>query len=243
MIKYINRFLLNSILLLLLLYCSLIVGWYASYSNYFFFPIVYELDDIQGNVLEFAPQNHYDKKDFVFTSSGIHLKIFNEMLRSVEHNGDGLRDISYPVKGGSKKFLTNDEVVHLQDVADLLSLLRSFVRLVLVLLACVVIAMIYGKIWPFYLSRVYLGMALFIGLFALFMNKMGFVKIFYGLHRLVFPAGHKWFFYYQDSLMSTMLKAPDSFISLGIVLGVFSLIAFSIIYWLVTLFIRSRIKG
>jgi hypothetical protein len=40
---------------------------------------------------------------------------------------------------------------------------------------------------------------------------IGPVKAFYWLHTLVFPPGHEWFFYYEDSLMSTMMKAPDLF--------------------------------
>jgi hypothetical protein len=43
---------------------------------------------------------------------------------------------------------------------------------------------------------------------------------------MVFPEGHKWFFYYQDSLMSTVLKAPDSFIYFGVILGIFALLVF-----------------
>ena len=35
--------------------------------------------------------------------------------------------------------------------------------------------------------------------------------VFYVFHEWVFPAGHQWFFYYQESLMSTLMKAPDLF--------------------------------
>jgi hypothetical protein len=35
--------------------------------------------------------------------------------------------------------------------------------------------------------------------------------VFTQLHIWVFPAEHKWFFYYQDSLMSTMMHAPILF--------------------------------
>ncbi|MCB1808001.1 MAG: DUF1461 domain-containing protein, partial [Candidatus Competibacteraceae bacterium] len=40
---------------------------------------------------------------------------------------------------------------------------------------------------------------------------MGPVRVFYQLHIWIFPPGHPWFFYYQDSLMTTLLKAPDIF--------------------------------
>jgi hypothetical protein len=35
--------------------------------------------------------------------------------------------------------------------------------------------------------------------------------VFYTLHTWVFPAGHAWFFYYQDSLMTTLMQAPNLF--------------------------------
>jgi len=40
---------------------------------------------------------------------------------------------------------------------------------------------------------------------------IGPVKVFYAAHNAVFPPGHEWFFYYQDSLMTTLMKAPDLF--------------------------------
>jgi len=36
------------------------------------------------------------------------------------------------------------------------------------------------------------------------------------LHVLIFPADHQWFFYYQDSLMSTLMKAPDLFAGIAV---------------------------
>jgi uncharacterized membrane protein len=46
-------------------------------------------------------------------------------------------------------------------------------------------------------------------------------QVFYHLHEMIFPADHAWFFYYQDSLMATLMKAPDLFggIALVIVMG------------------------
>ena len=39
--------------------------------------------------------------------------------------------------------------------------------------------------------------------------------VFSALHEFVFPADHQWFFYYQDSLMTTLMKAPDIFFAIG----------------------------
>jgi len=40
---------------------------------------------------------------------------------------------------------------------------------------------------------------------------IGPTKIFYVGHELIFPNNHQWFFYYEESLMSTMMKAPALF--------------------------------
>jgi len=40
---------------------------------------------------------------------------------------------------------------------------------------------------------------------------IGAKTVFYKLHTWIFPPGHQWFFYYQDSLMTTLMKAPVLF--------------------------------
>lgn len=243
MIKLFNRIALNSLLVILLMYFAIFGAWYAAYSNYFFFPMVYQMEDIHGHVMEFAPQNRNGKADFVYVAPSFHLTIFYQMLRAIDNEGEGLSEITYPAKDGEKKFLTTDEQVHLQDVADLISFLKSFSPLFIVLLGCVMLAMIFGAVWPYYTWRMFRGLMLVVALFGAVLYFTGFTSIFYGMHTLVFPEGHKWFFYYQESLMSTMLKAPDSFAVFGVILGVFALIALLILYWGVSMLVRTIIKS
>ncbi|PLX65916.1 MAG: hypothetical protein C0603_13150 [Denitrovibrio sp.] len=242
MIKSVNHFLLNTLLIFFLLYCSVYAGWFASYSNYFFFPVIYELEDIRGNVFEYAPKNTAGKEDFVFVSSGAHLKIFGEMLRGVNNEGEGLDEITYRSNNVRKKFLTSNELTHLQDVADMITMLKSFMKLILVLLVSVVGTMVVGRVYPFNLSRVLWSMGAFIAGLGLLINKYGFVKIFYFMHDATFPKNHEWFFYYEDSLMSTLLKAPDSFVPMGVVLGFCSLVSFIIMYAVVSKLIIALMK-
>ena len=61
-------------------------------------------------------------------------------------------------------------------------------------------------------------------------SVFGFTDIFYYLHTLVFPENHQWFFYYQESLMSSLMKAPDLFAGIGLSLVVIALIIYVIIY-------------
>ena len=46
--------------------------------------------------------------------------------------------------------------------------------------------------------------------------SVGFTKVFYYLHTVVFPLDHQWFFYYKDSLMATLMKAPDIFAAIAL---------------------------
>ena len=40
------------------------------------------------------------------------------------------------------------------------------------------------------------------------------------MHEWVFPAEHQWFFYYQESLMTVLMKAPDLFGAIAILIAV-----------------------
>ena len=53
---------------------------------------------------------------------------------------------------------------------------------------------------------------------------LGAEKVFYQFHVWIFPAGHQWFFYYEESLMSMMMKAPDLFGYIAIMLVVLAVI-------------------
>jgi len=62
------------------------------------------------------------------------------------------------------------------------------------------------------------------------LGAFGFTDVFYYLHTLVFPDNHQWFFYYQESLMSSLMKAPDLFAGIAISLSVTAAIIYRIIY-------------
>jgi len=187
--------------------------------------------DLQGNVLEYAPKNTNGKEDFVYVSGPIQQKMFIQMLKAIEHDGEGLSEIVYPSGYSStKRFLTSEELAHLQDVSGVISLLKSFWKLMLVMLLLAVGLMFYGSYPPLYLSTILWSISLLSGALYIVAKVFGLVNIFYGVHKLIFPAGHKWFFYYEESLMSTLLRAPDSFLVFGIILGFFTLVSFVIIY-------------
>ena len=60
---------------------------------------------------------------------------------------------------------------------------------------------------------------------------VGPTKIFYLGHELVFPDNHQWFFYYQESLMSTIMKAPALFGPIA-----FQLLLLTLLLWIFLLY-------
>tara|TARA_Y100000588_G_scaffold356149_1_gene412087 strand:- start:498 stop:764 length:267 start_codon:yes stop_codon:yes gene_type:complete len=57
---------------------------------------------------------------------------------------------------------------------------------------------------------------------------LGPKQVFYWFHIKVFPEGHQWFFYYQESLMSTLMKAPDLFGFIAVLIAVLTLSIFCV---------------
>ncbi len=65
---------------------------------------------------------------------------------------------------------------------------------------------------------------------------IGPTKVFYWGHEVVFPENNQWFFYYEDSLMSTMMKAPALF---GPIAG--QLLFCTLILWMQFMFLSKRL--
>lgn len=61
------------------------------------------------------------------------------------------------------------------------------------------------------ITKILFGFLIGFSLIALIVFALGPIAVFYWFHEQVFPEGHQWFFYYQDSLMTTLMKAPDIF--------------------------------
>src|SRR5690606_5060552 len=59
----------------------------------------------------------------------------------------------------------------------------------------------------------------------------GPTKVFYWLHEQIFPDEHEWFFYYQDSLMTTLMKAPDLFGFIAVILVILMMVLWSLTIW------------
>ncbi|MDZ7747429.1 MAG: hypothetical protein U5K43_00040 [Halofilum sp. (in: g-proteobacteria)] len=63
------------------------------------------------------------------------------------------------------------------------------------------------------------------------MFAVGPVDLFYWLHEQVFPPDHQWFFHYQESLMSMMMRAPDLFGAIAVLWLALTLVVGATIAW------------
>jgi len=222
-------------LLLLAFILALYASWMVSASVGYGYSWWYGFYESEQHIAHYAPQNRH-RQGFETTSVAEHKQLFQQIVDSVHDDGNGLAEIRYSYAGNEIPLLHSAEIIHLQDVANLinqihylaLGLAIVFIWLCYRQLICLKRDgnLIQGR------SQLLIVVALAaIILFAFLI--FGAKAIFYQMHVLIFPADHQWFFYYQDSLMSTMMKAPDLFAGIalqillpGIVLFVLGLVLY-----------------
>lgn len=208
----------------------------------FLYSSFYDLLSIDETILEFGPQNYY-KKGFELTSKDTHVSLFSDIVTAIHNDGAGLEKINYTYKNSenyevTSTFLHQAEVIHLQDVSHLLNILMKVASCFFVVWCALLASLIYKKIpLPSFKSQLK-SILLFLGSSLLVVVIIGPQKVFYWLHTVIFPAENQWFFYYQDSLMTTMMKAPILFAPISIMLVV---LAVSIV--IVMQLVIQKIRG
>ncbi len=218
MIKKLMSFLVVFSWVWLSLILSLGIAWHALAKVDFGYVLWYEHGGIKETIDEFAPQNKH-KQDFALAGKQQHLAAFGAIVDSIQNHGQGLDKISYQVNGTTHQLLHNAEIIHLQDVANLIDWLNKF--LIYAFIIWLIILIYRLKISaPFSKKQAFWSIFTGFSLILLPIIIFGPTKVFYQLHIWVFPKDNQWFFYYQDSLMSTMMKAPDlfGFIALSLLL-------------------------
>ncbi len=220
--------------------CQLIslalLSWHLLAQFHFAYPLGYRLLGLDQHIAEFAPQNRF-KDDFEFTASEEHWRLFGEISDAVQNSGKGLQAISYQLQNGRNTPLMHEaEVIHLQDVANLID---RFYLLGLIGLT-VWLGMIGLARWKTYLppttKKVMLGFLSSALAISAVVMLLGPTAVFYWLHVQVFPEGHQWFFYYEDSLMTTLMKAPDIFAFIALLL-----VSLLIVLWCLSTYFINRL--
>ena len=213
----------------LLSVCTLVViswlGWQGMRLQQFHFDFLYDAMAIADHIAQYAPQNRHFL-GFEQLSKAQHVELFNGIAIAIEQHGQGLADLSFRSTYGVQPLLTQAEIVHLIDVARLITFFNYSAIYASLLAVCLIAFVILTRrAHPLSqrfppLSRrgllsVYVGL---VSILILSLLLLGPTTVFYWLHDVVFPAQHQWFFYYQDSLMTTLMKAPDLFgmISIGL---------------------------
>jgi len=196
--------------LLLTFLVTLPASWWLLSKADFAYPVLYEQIGVAEHIEQFAPKNTKNKLGFELTTKAQRLQLFHQVSVAIQNHGQGLEKLSYQVQNQTVALFTPAEVTHLQDVANLLDKLKPLmIGLIILWLAVSLVLMLKKVVLPSLTA--WLGIAVVMLIIIGATLALGPEKIFNQLHIWVFPNNHQWFFYYEESLMSTMMKAPDLF--------------------------------
>ena len=207
----------------LLLFSQLIVAgmlsWHLLSQFDFAYPTAYDAISIDHHIERFGPKNRF-RPHFETTDKDQHLTLFGEIAHAIQHSGEGLADITYITAQGQQiPLLRNAEVIHLQDVANLVDLFYVLGYICIALLLITAMTAWHYKLSFPPVKMIAIGIGIFIAIIGMIIMIVGPKDLFYWLHVQVFPPDHEWFFYYQESLMTTLMKAPDLFGFIGALWG------------------------
>jgi hypothetical protein len=207
---------------------ALWLSWRFLATVDFLFPVFYEALAIEAHIERFGPENRY-KTGFETTTREERLRLFSAIVKSIHDSGRGLESLEYRNAQGQPIdwLLRPPEVAHLQDVANLVDRLAPIGWLA-VAWTGIHLLLIGWFGWKVPGLKKLLGASLAATLGAvLLVLAIGPKRVFYRMHEWIFPPENPWFFYYQDSLMSTMMKAPDLFGAIAAVILALGLALYS----------------
>ncbi len=196
----------------------------------FAYPLLYDHAGIGKNITLYAPHNKI-KPNFDQSPREEHIALFKGIVSSIHQQGKGLETLSYQTHHGQRTpLLTKSEIIHLTDVALLLTTLKKVIMVTLLIwMIATAIAIKQHRLLP--RPRILLAYAALLPVVTLIILLAGAEKVFYDFHTLLFPADHQWFFYYEESLMSMMMKAPDLFAYIAIMLVVLGILLTGFLLW------------
>ena len=217
------------------------VSWLLLAQVNFAYEWLYSLIDIPQHIAKYGP-SYTERADFVLTSDVERYRLFAEVVTAIHQQGEGLTALSYHSPDGQllNTAFNRDEVIHLQDVAiliDHLTLALSVMLMVFIgLLAWLSVT---RQSLPSFKSLLtYVVVALVLITVAILL--IGPHDVFSQLHIWVFPDEHKWHFFYEESVMSNLMKAPDLFGYIAILLVAVAIPVFAGMMWLVKQFLGLR---
>jgi hypothetical protein len=220
---------------LLSFWLALFLAWHTLSSVHFFYPFLYDTLEFGSVIQQYAPLNIH-KSGFEQTERAQHIALFGEIVSAINRGGQGLAEMVYYNAQGQviDTFLHPAEVIHLQDVANLLEVLT---RATYWVMGGLFFLLLFFKVKQQPLHHLPKALAWTLATLIVLSTLViawDAQAIFYALHTLIFPAEHQWFFYYQESLMTTLMKAPDIFAAIAVLLLVVAFGYCAIILWLIS---------
>ena len=220
------------------------MSWQILSQANFLYGQIYDHNDLENHINEFAALNRNGKESFALTDKTERVQIFNDIAREINTGGEGLAAISFVSTGEATimPFLIETERDHLQDVANLVTSLKPIGAI----LASALIAF-YGFCWYYKVSRYqyfWRPSGILVSLFQIatlavvsvaFTFSLGAQKTFYLLHEWAFSDKAQWFFYFEDSLMTTLMPEVV-FGNIAALIGIVTIFT-----WLLINFILRRL--
>ncbi len=214
-------------------FVALWLSWHLLTKIDFGYPFWYQYGGIQSNIETYAPQNRY-RHDFETTDDAQRQALFHQIAQAIqlppEQALKQLKSLHYTTADGQQfSLLREPEVLHLVDVSYLIQQLNAAGRaLALIWIGLTLWVLLRKLCFPSKQQALWMLLG-GLGIAILALLIIGPTEVFYQLHHWVFPAGHPWFFYYQDSLMSTMMAAPKLFGQIALLM----LFTTLLLFWLV----------
>lgn len=210
------------------------------------YPFWYQQLDIAAHIDQYAPLNRYHRQDFERLDAARHQALFHQIRVAVHDGGEGLEALGYQDRAGRHiPLLRHAEVLHLRDVADLIDRGRWALLVALLLWPPLAWLSARGPVagWR---PRALVAVSPILAVLG-WLLVAGPTAVFYQFHIWLFPAENEWFFYWQDSLMSTLMKAPVLFGGIAVVLVGGTLVLTPLLYggglYLAKLCLARRNRG
>ena len=222
---------------LLALLAALFCAWRLLAGVDFLYPVWYELSAIDRTIAAYGPRNRY-RQAFETTTKAERMRLFSAIVVAIQRQGEGLETLVYHAPDGRPlgRLLRSPEIIHLQDVARLVDRAQYGGWTVLLALPLVLGLLRRQRLPPPRLRMLLATTAALLAGASAAILAIGPVKVFYALHIWIFPPGHPWFFYYEDSLMTLLMQAPTLFGYITV-----ALLALTLLLWLGLLYLVRRI--
>ncbi|HIO97779.1 MAG TPA: DUF1461 domain-containing protein [Leucothrix sp.] len=218
-----------AVFLIMTFIITLPISWWLLSNANFAYGYLHDYAGIAEHIEQFAPANDY-KNDFANTGKETRVELFAGIVKSIENQGVGLETLSYlDNEKRSVQLLIEAEITHLKDVAILLKKALFVAGVLALFWLAMVFWLRYKKISLPPAKHIVIS-TIFILLVLIGVLSLGPSMVFNQLHIWAFPDNHQWLFYYEESLMSTMMKAPDLFAYIGVMWFLVSSII-TLIFW------------